>query len=466
MKTHAFPIQLAKEAILLGKYNEALSIIKPLSDAQKDLDAQFLHAYLHFWDDDLDRISAIERMTRVAEQGHAEANYILAVCPDLSPAYQFNLPTNEKSKEFLQRAVNLGSDAAITDLAQCYLEGVGVEQDTIKARELLTEVFERGKGNRYYSKNCLLLGRILVEDNNENNDTREKFLVLVQCGEIDYDPFVVAALQFGIAAAKRQDIRDGNIDFDGLITRFEADLEKVTSKPISVWQGYLHHYCRTTLVYDLRDADFDAYCDFVFDHFPRLWRNRENFRWDRQAEVIFHSGQLVRFYTKLFENPAFLPDRYSVDQIIQGFGMQGIRGWATWTIGCAMRSADTTPDEEEACIRSMYGLFEHLFSRAEFDEIGFMWWDIGYGACGDRAPRIIRKDDEETRKRLYQATFDTMVRVLHLKSKDCQRAAIHGLGHRRHPDTEKVLRQYLEDNPNLPEYLKEYALGAIVGTNM
>ena len=138
MKTHAFPIQLAKESILLEKYTDAIALIKPLSKAQADVDAQFLHAYLHFWDDDLSRQVAIQKLKQLAEADHPEANYILAVCPDLIPAYDFVLPQTEQQQYYLQRAADLGSAAGITDLAQCYLEGIGFEQDRDKAKELLT----------------------------------------------------------------------------------------------------------------------------------------------------------------------------------------------------------------------------------------------------------------------------------------------------------------------------------------
>lgn len=460
MKKHAFPLQLAKEAILLGKYPEALSLIKPLSNNLKNLDARFLTAYLHFWDDDLDRLQAIDLMTKVAESGHAEANYIIAVCPDLYPGYEFKFPPDDKHFNQLKRAANLGSEAAQTDLAQCYLEGIAVKQDEVKARELLLQAYESVKRDKYYPKTCYLLGKMSLYDIDGKFDF-EAMRILARCQDAYDDPFAIEAMRLGIEVARKE-----KGDCTRVITMFEEGLEKITSQPILLWQSFLRYYCLKTLIYDLRDADFDAYSDFVFDHFPRLWRDRDSFRWDRHTEVIFNSSQLSRFYTQLFQNPAFLIDRYSYDQIEQGLGMQGIRGWANWTIGCAMRNQNTSVDEEEACIRSMYGLFVHLFAKAGFTEIGFMWWDIGYGACSDRHtdPKpVMRILTEEDRQKLIAANFETMVRVLNLKSRACQKAAIHGLGHSSHPDKEKVLRQYLDDNPDLLDWLRSYVMAAIGG---
>jgi hypothetical protein len=94
-----------------------------------------------------------------------------------------------------------------------------------------------------------------------------------------------------------------------------------------------------------------------------------------------------------------------------------------------------------------------------------MWWDIGYGDCSSywRTDSSFKKREypEDVRNRLKQANFETMIRVLQLESLRCQKAAIHGLGHSSHPDKEKALRQYLADNPNLPEWLRLYTLTAI-----
>ncbi len=182
-----------------------------------------------------------------------------------------------------------------------------------------------------------------------------------------------------------------------------------------------------------------------------------------EAKVDFNARTLLRYYTDLFNEPAFLLERYTTDEIERGLGMQGIRGWANWTLGCILMHADNTVDEAEACIRSLHQLFAKLFARSsQLDEVAYMWWDIGYGSCGSPQPPK-REVAEKDHGRLRQASFETMVQVLQIKSATCQRAAIHGLGHSSHPDKEKVLQQYLEDHPNLSDGDRGYVLSAIAG---
>ena len=45
----------------------------------------------------------------------------------------------------------------------------------------------------------------------------------------------------------------------------------------------------------------------------------------------------------------------------------------------------------------------------------------------------------------------------------CQLAALHGLGHLRHPATESAITKYLERNPDLSEQNRKFALACIAG---
>ncbi|MEM6281455.1 MAG: hypothetical protein AAF787_04605, partial [Chloroflexota bacterium] len=252
-------------------------------------------------------------------------------------------------------------------------------------------------------------------------------------------------------------------------TEFIVDLEnKVQGTdmvPTSLWNTYLREYCQNHLKYDLHDADFDALADFVFDHFPIRRGDHDSFRWNRNARVVFDPGQMIRFYTKMFTDPAFLIERYGKDQIREGFEMDGIRGWADWTISCLIIREETTLDEAEAVIRSMYGLFEHLFSKPDYESIGYMWWDIGYGECGrswEYENRIKRREMTKADwKRLSQATFETQVRVLNMKNRSCQEAAIHAFWHSRHPDKAQVIQKWLDENPDIHEIPRIRAIAAM-----
>ncbi|MEL6151141.1 MAG: hypothetical protein AAFR56_16070, partial [Chloroflexota bacterium] len=357
MKTHAFPVQLAKEGFLLGKYTESIALLKPLSDAGTDADAQFLHAFLHFWDDDLSRVDALEKLTQIADQNHAEANYLLAVCPDLTPPYKFQLPQTDEQFTRLQHAAELGSDAAKTDLAECYLNGKFVAIDNEKALELLQEVYareayENGLKQGYFAKNCYLLGGFLLQPNREHFDLRNGLGALSRCVKMAGNPHVHDALQLAQEFVNNWDeVRTNEIARENL-TEFIVDLENTVrdteTVPTSLWNTYLREYCQNHLKYDLRDVGFDALADFVFDHIPIRRGDFDSFRWHRHARVIFDPGQLIRFYTKMFTAPTFLVDRYSEQQIREGFEMDGIRGWADWTISCLIIREETALDEAEA----------------------------------------------------------------------------------------------------------------------
>lgn len=466
MNTHAFPIQFAKEAILREQYTIALEVLTPLSQKQTNLEAQFLHAYLHFWDDKLTRLEAIQQLERIAEQGHAEANYILAVCPNLEAGYQFSLPDNPTQLNYLQRAVDAGSIYALTDLAECHLTGIIEDGDLQDLRTRLLEAFETMPSRKKYSKLRFYLGKMLLQGLGGEPEIEKGLRTAGSWGRNDNQPYVLEGINLVIKTLS--DVADEFPNSEEIANGFKKERDKFipTSQPL--WLSYLHDYCRRTLIYNLLDADFDAYCDFVFDHFVNLPNDSKAKRWDDYADVIFDPTQLLHFYIELFHNSLSLRKRYSVNQIVQGFGSKGIRGWRDWTVGCVMAHPDTVVDDVVACIQSMSRLFEDLFRRTDFLSTGFMWWDIGYGSCGyDGVGRQKpREYSEEDIKRINRANFMVMLEVLNMDSLHCQKAAIHGLGHSKHYEKELVLLEYLDANPDLPASLREYTLEAIKGRIM
>ena len=56
--------------------------------------------------------------------------------------------------------------------------------------------------------------------------------------------------------------------------------------------------------------------------------------------------------------------------------------------------------------------------------------------------------------------FETLAKILELSSPIAQGAALHGLGHLHHPETEGLIDDYLEANPDLEAEMREYALAA------
>lgn len=211
--------------------------------------------------------------------------------------------------------------------------------------------------------------------------------------------------------------------------------------------------------YDLRGASFDEFVDFLFGREvvptpPGATEEPEPWYW--HAEVAFEPVSVASFYIRLFTAPRMLLDRFSPEQLEQGF-------WAIQSsnIECAVTEIiwdERLPFEiRESCVRSMFHLYELLFSDVPLDTSTDMWWDsLAYDwHCGNRA-RANGGEDQA----MQDAMFETLVRILQLPSETSQAAALHGLGHLHHPDTNAAVLAYLAQNPGMHEDLKAYALAA------
>jgi hypothetical protein len=103
-----------------------------------------------------------------------------------------------------------------------------------------------------------------------------------------------------------------------------------------------------------------------------------------------------------------------------------------------------------ACLRRMPRVFSEVVAKippdAKLPTAFFMWWDlIATQLCVAYAPAGIAPftPDEAPAKELHDAVFAAIVEVLHMPDAHSQRCALHGLGHLRHPDGPKLIREYL-----------------------
>jgi hypothetical protein len=113
----------------------------------------------------------------------------------------------------------------------------------------------------------------------------------------------------------------------------------------------------------------------------------------------------------------------------------------------------------------MGDLFERLFAVYPLtDTACYMWWDLiitGYFEESDTNWNPLIVDDIDAQ--IQQAIFETLCRVLKLESRECQKSALHGLGHLNHPLTEQTIEAYLNEQSRIDEELKEYAFKCITG---
>ncbi len=86
-----------------------------------------------------------------------------------------------------------------------------------------------------------------------------------------------------------------------------------------------------------------------------------------------------------------------------------------------------------------------------------MWWDpLTYDwHCGDRS----RENGGEDLW-MQNAMFETLAQILALPSVECQRAALHGLGHLHHPHTEALVGRHLALDELIDPAIRSYAQAA------
>jgi hypothetical protein len=211
--------------------------------------------------------------------------------------------------------------------------------------------------------------------------------------------------------------------------------------------------------YNLRNATFEEFVDFLFDRevIPTpVERTADGEPWYWRAEVTFEPMRVASFYIQLFTDPGFLLDRFSLDQLEQGF-------WAipSGNIECSINHIiwdKRLPFElRESCVRSMHQLYASLFAKEPLETSSNMWWDaLAYDwHCGIRERANGGEDSA-----MQDVMFETLLRILELPQAWCQEAALHGLGHLHHPDTTAAVQRFLALTPGIDPELSAYALAA------
>ncbi|MFY9659646.1 MAG: hypothetical protein WAJ97_03430 [Terriglobales bacterium] len=206
---------------------------------------------------------------------------------------------------------------------------------------------------------------------------------------------------------------------------------------------------------DISQYSFDEFITFLFD---RDWPpETEKFDpWYWHTDVIYAPDLICGYYVRLFQESQFLQERFSKLQIEEGF-------WAIQVpnLDCSAFRIMWEPDlpfaVREECVRTMADLFKNLFAAEPLDTSVQMWWDsLCYDwHCGNRARERGGEDE-----RMQDVIFQTLTAILALDSDICQKAALHGLGHLHHPETENLITSYIAQHPDLSKEQHEYALAA------
>jgi len=208
----------------------------------------------------------------------------------------------------------------------------------------------------------------------------------------------------------------------------------------------------------LYDIPFDEWVAHVFDHkvrVPQWYFDIDSDDWDGPSQIT------VTYITRLFENPERYLEKFSDEQLEQGFWY--LSGTSEYMF--ALLDQCVPMEERTGCIRSFYLLFEQLFARrcsphlSHIDEAGanplngacYMWWD-NIPICGEPNDRSRHDIDREI--------LDVMNNILSVDSVACQESSLHGLGHWEmyySPRVHDIIDAFLADRQFIRKELADYA---------
>jgi hypothetical protein len=206
---------------------------------------------------------------------------------------------------------------------------------------------------------------------------------------------------------------------------------------------------------DLSSFSFEEFVSFIFDHAVPP-KSEQYDSWHFHMEVDFEATKVCSYYVRLFRQPEFLLSRFTKPQLEEGFwAMQGPN--LDCSVYWIIQNSNLPLSAREECIRSMADLFERLFAAEPLDTSVQMWWD---SLCFDWHCGTKNRERGGEDLEVQDMLFQTLTQVLAIDSSTCQGAALHGLGHLRHPRTKAVIERFLDEHPCLTQQQKAYALAA------
>lgn len=203
---------------------------------------------------------------------------------------------------------------------------------------------------------------------------------------------------------------------------------------------------------DATQYSFDEFVSFIFGHDIPAKSDKE---WYWITDVTFAPQQACAYYVQLFRKPEILLGRFPKPQLEEGFWAM-ISG-TDWSVRSLIWETDIPFSLREECVRAMFDLFSRFFATEPLDTSCQMWWDA---LCYDwHCENRLRERGGEDLE-MQDVMFQTLADILLLDSQCCQTAALHGLGHLHHPETQLLIQRYVENHPSLTEAQREYALAA------
>lgn len=247
------------------------------------------------------------------------------------------------------------------------------------------------------------------------------------------------------------------------ISSFKKFWERcIAEKPIPYEEAKRHQ-----VYYDLRNASLAEFADWLFNHdVPAESTNPDPWHYANNIWIDFYEERNVTLFIKLFNASGALPSKFPLEKLEQGMcAMQGPN--LVGNVYHLIWNSDLAIEMKERLIGSLYDLYANLYQHTSLDLSGSMWWDsLAYRFHVDFDMGEYRDSYPADKIRIQDVMFETLKRILTIPSKACQGAALHGLGHLRHPATERVIQDYLEKHPDLNDEDRKYVMACITGEIM
>lgn len=216
-----------------------------------------------------------------------------------------------------------------------------------------------------------------------------------------------------------------------------------------------------------QDLSFEAWIEWLFDRedSERSWWWDD---YDKEWDFEENHEAIVEYLTKLFCEPKFLFDRYSRNQINNGFSYM-ISNSCSNTM-YSLLDVKVPWKKREACFRGISTLFKKLFAKVYTDDLGhlsregdsptfacYMWWDV--------IPIYARMGHPE-QDLINDVVIEVLRQILQIDSEACMESALHGLGHWQlylPNQTEPIVIDFLMNRENISIELRSYAEAALCG---
>jgi len=214
---------------------------------------------------------------------------------------------------------------------------------------------------------------------------------------------------------------------------------------------------------DIRGASLSEFQDFVFDHEVHPVGSAQT--WYHQFDLTIHydANRNAALLTRVFMDARSLLDNYEKSKLEQGFWAMMGSGF-DGNVNDLIWESSISIGAKEKLISSMYYLYSDLFSHEPLGETCGMWWD---GLAYEINPmRRVDTINNMEHRRIQNAMFETLAKILKLEQCHCQFAALHGLNHVFHPDTNNLIKSFVQSRPDLTDEEVEYATACANGTAM